>query len=46
MLLFLFPVSGALTIVWLIGGFAIAFGIAMIILGWRLRGIHERAQAA
>jgi len=45
-LLFAFPVSGALTIVWLIGGFAIAFGISMIILGWRLRGIHQRTQAA
>jgi uncharacterized membrane protein HdeD (DUF308 family) len=41
-LLFLFPAAGALTIVWLIGGFAIAFGVAMIILGWRLRGIHQR----
>jgi uncharacterized membrane protein HdeD (DUF308 family) len=42
-LLFLFPVSGALTIVWIIGAFAIAFGISMIILGWRLRGINTLA---
>ncbi len=42
-LLFLFPVSGALTIVWIIGAFAIAFGISMIILGWRLRGINALA---
>jgi uncharacterized membrane protein HdeD (DUF308 family) len=45
-LLFLFPVSGAITIVWIIGAFAIAFGVSMIALGWRLRGVHERAAAA
>jgi uncharacterized membrane protein HdeD (DUF308 family) len=45
-LLFLFPVAGALTIVWIIGGFAIAFGILLIMLGWRLRGIHQRLQTA
>jgi uncharacterized membrane protein HdeD (DUF308 family) len=45
-LLFLFPTSGAITIVWIIGAFAIAFGIAMIVLGWRLRGVHQRASAA
>jgi len=44
-LLFLFPTSGAITIVWIIGAFAIVFGITMIILGWRLRGIHQRASA-
>jgi uncharacterized membrane protein HdeD (DUF308 family) len=42
-LLFLFPVSGALTIVWIIGAFAMVFGISMIILGWRLRGINALA---
>lgn len=45
-LLFLFPAAGALTIVWIIGAFAIAFGISMIILGWRLRGIHQRMAMA
>lgn len=45
-LLILFPTSGAITIVWIIGAFAIVFGIAMIALGWRLRGIHQRASAA
>ena len=44
-LLFFFPTSGAITIVWIIGSFAIAFGISMIILGWRLRGVHQRATA-
>ena len=42
--LFLFPAAGALAIVWLIGGFAIAFGAFLIILGWRLRGIDEMAK--
>jgi uncharacterized membrane protein HdeD (DUF308 family) len=45
-LLFLFPAAGALTIVWIIGAFAIAFGVSLIILGWRLRGIHQRMQTA
>jgi uncharacterized membrane protein HdeD (DUF308 family) len=45
-LLFLFPTSGAITIVWLIGAFAIVFGVAMIALGWRLRGIHQRLSTA
>ena len=42
--LFLFPGVGALGLVWLIGGFAIAFGALMIALGWRLRGINELAK--
>jgi uncharacterized membrane protein HdeD (DUF308 family) len=44
--LFLFPGAGALSLVWLIGGFAIAFGAFLVVLGWRLRGIHELAKAA
>jgi uncharacterized membrane protein HdeD (DUF308 family) len=42
--LFLFPAAGALAIVWLIGGFAIAFGAFMIVLGWRLRSIDQMAK--
>ena len=33
----LFPGLGALAVVWLIGTFAIFFGVVMIGLGWRLR---------
>ena len=40
-ILFLFPGVGALSLVWLIGSGAIAFGVFLVILGWRLRGIHE-----
>jgi uncharacterized membrane protein HdeD (DUF308 family) len=42
--IFLFPAAGALSIVWLIGSFAIAFGAFMVMLGWRLRGIDQMAK--
>ena len=42
--LFWFPAAGALAIVWLIGGFAIAFGAFLLVLGWRLRRINELAK--
>ena len=42
--LFLFPGAGALSLVWLIGGFAIAFGAFLLVLGWRLRGIDRLAR--
>jgi uncharacterized membrane protein HdeD (DUF308 family) len=42
--LFLFPAPGALALVWLIGSAAIVIGILLVILGWRLRGIHEMAK--
>ena len=45
-LLFVFPAAGALTIVWIIGAFAIGFGVVLIALGWRLRGIHQRLATA
>jgi uncharacterized membrane protein HdeD (DUF308 family) len=37
--LFLFPVAGAVAIVWLIGAYALMFGVLMIILGFRLRSL-------
>jgi uncharacterized membrane protein HdeD (DUF308 family) len=42
--LLLFPAAGALSLVWLIGSFALVFGIFLAILGWRLRRIHELAK--
>jgi uncharacterized membrane protein HdeD (DUF308 family) len=43
--LILFPGAGILSLLWLVGVFAIAFGVFMLMLGWRLRGIHNRAKA-
>jgi uncharacterized membrane protein HdeD (DUF308 family) len=37
----LFPAAGALSIAWLIGSFAVAFGAFLVLLGWRLRGVDE-----
>ena len=42
--LFLFPAAGALSIVWLLAGFAIAYGAFLVMLGWRLRGIDKLAR--
>jgi hypothetical protein len=30
--------------VWLIGSFAIVFGVFLVILGWRLRVVNEMAK--
>jgi uncharacterized membrane protein HdeD (DUF308 family) len=43
-ILVVFPAAGALGLVWLIGSAAIAIGVFLIILGWRLRTIHEMAK--
>jgi uncharacterized membrane protein HdeD (DUF308 family) len=36
-LLVIFPGTGALALVWMIGGYAVAFGILLIVLAFRLR---------
>jgi uncharacterized membrane protein HdeD (DUF308 family) len=43
--LIIFPGAGILSLLWLVGIFAIAFGAFMLMLAWRLRGIHNRARA-
>jgi uncharacterized membrane protein HdeD (DUF308 family) len=40
----IYPAAGALSLVWLIGGFAIAFGAFLVVLGWRLRQVNELAK--
>ena len=37
----IFPLVGAMSLIWVIGSFAIAFGVFMIILAFQLREIHE-----
>lgn len=43
LLLFIFPTMGVVTLTWLIGGFALVFGVLLIMLGLRLRTIHGQA---
>jgi uncharacterized membrane protein HdeD (DUF308 family) len=40
-LLVIWPGSGLVTISWLIGGYAIVFGISMLILGFHLQGLNK-----
>jgi uncharacterized membrane protein HdeD (DUF308 family) len=40
------PGTGALAIIWTIGAYAIAFGVFLIVLGFRLRSLSSRTPAA
>lgn len=42
--LFLFPSTGALAVVWMIGAYGLAFGVFMIILAFRLRSWGKSGQ--
>ena len=42
LILFVYPRNGALSMIWVIGIYAIIFGIALIVLGFRLRGLGDR----
>lgn len=45
-LLFVFPVSGALSVVWVIGIYAVVFGISEILLAFRLNSLRRDFEAA
>ena len=36
-----YPASGALAIVWLIGIYALVFGVVLLVLAFRLRGMSK-----
>ena len=44
LLLVIFPGTGILSVLFLVGIFSILMGVAMLLLGWRLRGIHDQAR--
>lgn len=39
-LVFVYPISGALAITWLVGVYALVFGVSMFVFGIRLRGMR------
>jgi uncharacterized membrane protein HdeD (DUF308 family) len=44
LLLVIFPGTGILSALVLVGIFSILMGLPMVLLGWRLRGIHSQAR--
>jgi uncharacterized membrane protein HdeD (DUF308 family) len=45
-LLFVFPTAGAVSVIWLIGVYAIVFGISEIVFAFRLRGLKHEIEKA
>jgi uncharacterized membrane protein HdeD (DUF308 family) len=44
LVLVIFPGTGILSVLLLVGVFSILLGVPMVLLGWRLRSIHAQAQ--
>jgi uncharacterized membrane protein HdeD (DUF308 family) len=40
------PAAGALAVLWLIGAYAVAFGIILVLLSFKVRGVARRVSAA
>jgi uncharacterized membrane protein HdeD (DUF308 family) len=45
-LLFVFPGAGAVSVIWMIGIYAVIFGISEIIFAFRLRGLRKEFETA
>lgn len=41
----LLPGAGAVSLIWLVGGYTIVFGVLLVMLGWKLRGIIRDLEA-
>jgi uncharacterized membrane protein HdeD (DUF308 family) len=41
-LILAFPGTGLLSLIWLVGIWAIVFGLTNLVLAWRLRGLHQQ----
>jgi uncharacterized membrane protein HdeD (DUF308 family) len=39
--LLIYPAAGALAVVWIIGAYAIVFGVLLMALGFKLRGLER-----
>ena len=37
------PLAGGVAVVWWLGAYALLFGVMMIVVGFRLRGLQHRA---
>jgi uncharacterized membrane protein HdeD (DUF308 family) len=44
LLITFWPIQGAIAITWIIGFYALLFGIFLVVLGFRMKGVHERIQ--
>jgi uncharacterized membrane protein HdeD (DUF308 family) len=46
LLMFYRPLAGGVAVVWWLGAYALMFGVVMVVLGFRLRGLHRTMRGA